>query len=464
MNQLLHQYLHKITVQYGDRTAFRFFEQGELVSVSYRQFVQDIHNAAAGFQGYRDRHIAILARNSYAYIVNLLSIMAADAVAVTLNIEEGWEVLREQIKLADINMILHDGEYLADHSELGEYNHILHTLSLPDAYNPAQQEVYENPDALALLMFTSGTTSIGKCVMLPHRCFWDNAKAFLPEKAAASCYLCNPLNHIGGIICVIGWLKNGCEICLSSDIRYLRKELIQFGCTHSFFVPKVLEYWNRFIKRGKLSELGNLKTVTTGTASVTCEIIHNFAAVGIPVIQTYGLSESGAMATTNYSLAEEKLSSVGCADPGVEVDIQDGEICLKGDCIMLGYYKNPEATAQALQDGWLHTGDLGYLDEDGYLYITGRKKNLIILSTGENVNPEELEGLLLRCPDVMETIVVEKDAKICAQIYAAEDKQEAIRRFVDETNKQVAIYKRINLIEFRAEPFPRTASGKIKRT
>lgn len=463
MNPLTEQYLNRIEKDYGQHTAFRYFEQGEIRSVSYAQFVKDVYCAADGFRDYQGGHIAILARNSYAYIVNLFGIMAAGAVTVTLNIEEGWDVLHGQLELTEPALILHDGEYLTEHPSLGEYSGMLRMLEVPSGNIRRHTPVHDNPDELALLMFTSGTTSVGKCVMLPHRCFWENAKAFLPEKAAVSCFLCNPLNHIGGIICVMGWLKSGCEICLNSDMRFLRKELIQFGCTHSFFVPKVLEFLNRYIKKGKLSELGMLKTVTTGTASAAYEILQSFATVGISVIQTYGLSESGAKGTSNFLLAEKTISSVGYADPGVEISIQNGEICLKGDCIMLGYYKNPEATAEALQDGWLHTGDLGYLDEDGYLYITGRKKNLIILSTGENVNPEELEGLLMRSPDVQETLVVEKNNRICALVYCGPEKQEAVRRYVDEINTQVAIYKRIGLVEFREEPFPRTASGKIKR-
>lgn len=169
------------------------------------------------------------------------------------------------------------------------------------------------------------------------------------------------------------------------------------------------------------------------------------------------------MITANYIPFSQKKKSVGHPFGNAQLAIQNSEILVKSDALMLGYYKNPEATAEALQDGWLHTGDLGYLDEDGYLYITGRKKNLIILSTGENVNPEELEALLLRSPDVQETLVVEKNNRICALVYCAPEKQEAVRRYVDEINTQVAIYKRIGLIEFREEPFPRTASGKIKR-
>ena len=156
---------------------------------------------------------------------------------------------------------------------------------------------------------------------------------------------------------------------------------------------------------------------------------------------------------------------MGKPDDHVQYKLDEtGEICIKGDCVMLGYYKDPEATAEVIDaDGWFHTGDLARVDEEGYYYITGRKKNLIILASGENVSPEELEKKLALCPAVTECIVKEKGQKICAVVYCPEDKQEEVRAFVTEVNRSLPLYKRISAVEFTAEPLPRNALGKLLR-
>ena len=131
---------------------------------------------------------------------------------------------------------------------------------------------------------------------------------------------------------------------------------------------------------------------------------------------------------------------------------------------MLGYYKDPEATAEAIdKDGWLHSGDLARVDEEGFYYITGRKKNLIILDSGENVSPEELEKLLGKCADIKECIVKEMGKKIGAVICCEPEKEQAVRTFVTELNRTLPLYKRISAVECTAEPLPRNALGKLLR-
>ena len=154
---------------------------------------------------------------------------------------------------------------------------------------------------------------------------------------------------------------------------------------------------------------------------------------------------------------------MGHVDRSCEYKLADGELCMRGDPIMLGYYKDEAATAEALDaEGWFHTGDIARVEEDGYMYLTGRKKNVIILDSGENVSPEELEKLLVPCADIQECIVKEKDKKICALIYCAPEKQEAVRNFVTEVNRTLALYKRMT-VEFSAQPLPRNAAGKLLR-
>ena len=144
--------------------------------------------------------------------------------------------------------------------------------------------------------------------------------------------------------------------------------------------------------------------------------------------------------------------------------LENGELCMRGGDVMLGYYKDPEGTAEVVDaEGWFHTGDLARVDEDGYYFLTGRKKNVIILGSGENVSPEELEGLLAKCPAVKECLVKEKGKKICAVVCCKEADQQTVRDFITETNRTLPLYKRMSAVEFSAQPLPRNAMGKLMR-
>ena len=201
------------------------------------------------------------------------------------------------------------------------------------------------------------------------------------------------------------------------------------------------------------------------TAALDPKMLLELAQNGFVVNQCYGMTETFGDGILNFTQVEKQMSAVGKPDDHVQYKLDEtGEICIKGDCVMLGYYKDPEATAEVIDaDGWFHTGDLARMDEEGFYYITGRKKNLIILASGENVSPEELEKKLALCPAITECIVKEKSQKICAVIYCPEDKQEEVRAFVTEVNRSLPLYKRISAVEFTAEPLPRNALGKLLR-
>ena len=147
----------------------------------------------------------------------------------------------------------------------------------------------------------------------------------------------------------------------------------------------------------------------------------------------------------------------------MEYRLEDGELCMKGDAVMLGYYKDPEATAAVLRDGWFHTGDLARIDEDGYIYLTGRKNNLMVLPSGENVSPEELEAKLARCPAVREALVCQKEGRICARILCRTALQPQVRAYIHTLNRTLPLYKRITAVEFTDQPLPRNALGKLQR-
>ena len=161
----------------------------------------------------------------------------------------------------------------------------------------------------------------------------------------------------------------------------------------------------------------------------------------------------------------DQLRALGKPEGFSEVKVDEtGEICVRGGCVMLGYYKDPEATAETIdKDGWLHTGDLARVDEEGYYYMTGRKKNLIILDSGENINPEELEGIVGKCEAVKECIVKEMGKKIGVVVYCDEDKQQQGRDCSTEASRALPLYKRMSAVEFSTEPLPRNGAGKLLR-
>ena len=229
--------------------------------------------------------------------------------------------------------------------------------------------------------------------------------------------------------------------------------------------PGIQETVYNDFKRGRVSRLNGLWDLCCSSAALDPRMLLELAQNGFVVNQCYGMTETFGDGILNFTQTADHMSAVGKPDDHVQYKLDEtGEICIKGDCVMLGYYKDPEATAEVIDaDGWFHTGDLARMDEEGFYYITGRKKNLIILASGENVSPEELEKKLALCPAITECIVKEKDQKICAVIYCPEDKQEEVRAFVTEVNRSLPLYKRISAVEFTAEPLPRNALGKLLR-
>ena len=218
-------------------------------------------------------------------------------------------------------------------------------------------------------------------------------------------------------------------------------------------------------KRGRVERLNGLWDLCCSSAALDPKMLEELAANGFVVNQCYGMTETFGDGILNFTQTADHMSAVGKPDDHCEYQLDEtGEICIRGNSVMLGYYKDPEATAEVIdKDGWFHTGDLGRIDEDGYYYITGRKKNLIILANGENVSPEELEHKLAVCPAVQECIVKEKSQKICAVVYCAKEQQAEVKDFITECNRTLPLYKRISAVEFTAEPLPRNALGKLLR-
>ena len=471
--------------EFPDHVAIRYVaEDGKtVVEKKYRGYAQDIRRMTAYLKAevpdIKGRRIVLLSRNCYEFCVASYGIILAGGVLVTLNQKKTWDELEYELGLVEPALILNDGIDYGCRAELeAAYGPKLRPMDCYKDTAPGELTNCVGHDDLMMLMFTSGTTGRSKGVMLSERNMcaslhtysevaenWITDRLPAGQKLPLSHMTLLPLFHMACFVCVMSYPPAGWTLNLCSDIRDFYRDL---GLMHSDVMasaPMLVETIYNDMKRGRVSRLNGLWDLCCSSAALDPRMLLELAQNGFVVNQCYGMTETFGDGILNFTQVEKQMSAVGKPDDHVQYKLDEaGEICIKGDCVMLGYYKDPEATAEVIDaDGWFHTGDLARMDEEGFYYITGRKKNLIILASGENVSPEELEKKLALCPAITECIVKEKSQKICAVIYCPEDKQEEVRAFVTEANRSLPLYKRISAVEFTAEPLPRNALGKLLR-
>lgn len=384
-----------------------------------------------------------------------------------------------------------------------------------------------NKDELSVILFTSGTTGVSKGVMLSH---WNLASNLMVSPTVLKVndwdifFSVLPVHHT--YECTCGFLMpiyKGAAIAYCEGLKYITKNLAEVQPTMFLGVPLIFEsmykkIWKNVRKQGKEKmlkrvlklnrktkkiglDLGNLflkeiravfggrmRLMICGGAAINPEILEGIQDFGIQALQGYGLTECAPLGALNPDTAP-KATSIGVPFPACEMRVDSpneegiGELCIKGPNIMLGYYNMPEATASVVKDGWFHTGDLGYIDEDGYAYITGRKKNVIITKNGKNVYPEELEYYLSNIPFVEESFVFGQDSDdgqdttIVASIklddeelketmgngYSLEEAQRLLWQEVDKINDMTPFFKKIKKIIIRKEDFEKNTAKKIVR-
>ena len=471
--------------EFPDHVAIRYVaEDGKtVVEKKYREYAQDIRRMTAYLRAevpdIKGRRIVLLSRNCYEFCVASFGIILAGGVLVTLNQKKTWEELEYELGLVEPALILNDGIDYGCRAELeAAYGPKLRPMDCYKDTAPGELTNCVGHDDLMMLMFTSGTTGRSKGVMLSERNMcaslhtysevaenWITNRLPAGQKLPLSHMTLLPLFHMACFVCVMSYPPAGWALNLCGDIRDFYRDL---GLMHSDVMasaPMLVETIYNDMKRGRVSRLNGLWDLCCSSAALDPKMLLELAQNGFVVNQCYGMTETFGDGILNFTQVEKQMSAVGKPDDHVQYKLDEtGEICIKGDCVMLGYYKDPEATAEVIDaDGWFHTGDLARMDEEGFYYITGRKKNLIILASGENVSPEELEKKLALCPAITECIVKEKSQKICAVIYCPEDKQEEVRAFVIEVNRSLPLYKRISAVEFTVEPLPRNALGKLLR-
>ena len=438
---------------------------------TYEDYFKDIGRCAFALEeklgDLKGKHIGILAQSGYEYLVILATIIFSRGVAVPINnLESDKNILHAIKKSETIALIVDDERFSFDDVKTIKIDTLFENFAqakeLSD-FDPSEGE------ELALIIFTSGTTSLSKGVSLSVNSLFEHKKIIFPKEfnipenlVNVSGYSNFPYYHVGGILLWLGLTEIGVTLCMSKDQKNVLHDLENREIAYAIATPALLKLWQNSLKRGKRERLGALKCIFSGGATIEPGIIQTFGANGILIVPCYGITEAGGFVTFNYDVVNH-IGSVGKPNEGTTITAVDGELCIDGWGNMKGYYHDLEETEKTLKDGIVYTGDLGYIDEDGFVYITGRKKNLIILSGGENVSPEEIENLLYVNPSIRECLVYEKNDRIFADIYAPDMNENEVMEYIKEINKSLPPYKRLNHIEYKYDALEKTASGKIKR-
>lgn len=550
--------MEKVTAKYADHKAFIIkHKEGKQVSyedVTYAQLGEQMNYLGTAFlqRGFSGKRVAIISKNRYDWILTYVAVMNGVGITVPLDKDLPAQEMLSLLQRSKADAIVFETKYLDDvYRFYQEKSTNLQLLICMDALTEEQKATYTdivalqdlltegknlwdsgenayaeakiNAEEMASIIFTSGTTSLAKAVMLSHKNLVSNLydlgrieKIYDTDMNMA--FL--PYHHTFGSTGQLFFLYNGACSCYCDGLRHIQENLKEYGVSVFVCVPLLLEAMYKKImvqveKQGKtkligimtkvcngllkvgidirrivfkqiLDQLGGkLRFAISGASAIDGEVVRGFNNFGILCVQGYGLTETAPV----LSAEREDLiryGSIGFPLPSVEIKIDDadengiGEIVAKGPNVMLGYYENDEATKEVLQDGWFHTGDLGYFDKDGFLFITGRKKNVIVLKNGKNVFPEEIEVLVNNLPYVAESMVfgwpVEDDVEVSVKIvynkeytdreftdYTPEQLKEIIWKDIKEINHSLAKYKYMKNLVITDQPMIKTSTAKVKR-
>ncbi|BDF59266.1 long-chain-fatty-acid--CoA ligase [Christensenellaceae bacterium] len=392
--------------------------------------------------------------------------------------------------------------------------------SIPDKAAAEYKTIPQNEETLSTILYTSGTTGQSKGVMLcPRNILSVTAGGLTLLDIGDVCLSVLPIHHSlefsHGIVMM---MQNGTTISIGRGLRYFMEDMLLFQPNAAFLVPAFVEHMERLVWKkaqaagkeealralmaksaaerekghdlrkeyfGEINKIfgGRLELLLCGGAHLPAETMKRFRDWGIPLVNGYGLTECSPLVAVNGN-RYYKDGSVGLPIPCNEVEIRnidgngEGEIWVRGENVMLGYYHNEEATAQAIRDNWFDTGDLGHLDQDGYLFITGRKKNLIVFSNGKNIYPEEIEEYFKGIEYLKEIVVFarendEQKDQLCAEVFLDEafrqnmGDEEALSRLQEDMakiNKSLPVYKQVRNVVLRDAMFEKTTKNSIKRS
>lgn len=510
-----------------------FNRKGEEFSVSAEKLYSDV----MGLKEYlisrnlTGRHIGLLSENSYEWILVYFAATYCGAVVVCIDVEQSNDTINQMLSMADVDVLFCSSQFSSLCNswpkETGKFAYSMsgtgeNTVS---ALIGEGNKLIENGscterpvvtgDSIASIVFTSGTTSTSKLVMLTHEAILTNASDALANVAIGKvAFTSLPFYHTYGLTCsVLSMLIGGARLYINGNLKTVMRDL-HLAKPHTMLtVPLMLEaihrgLWQSAEEKGKASSLrllmkirailmklgikkcgktldnvrksclGEIKLIICGGAHMSTEIMEEFLNIGVTVVQGYGITECAPLVSVNRNGAN-KLGSVGLVSAHSEVKIVDDEILVRGKNLMLGYYNAPELTSEVMADGWFKTGDLGYIDRDGFLYLTGRKKNLIVFKNGKKLSPEKLEEKLKGIPLVKDVVVYgaangisNDDVQVAASIFPNKEKAvgmdsyeilEALQTEINAINKELPLYQQIQLVNIRETEFAKTSLQKVKR-
>ena len=464
----------------------------------------------------RGEHVAIVGENSPQWAISYFAVIWAGAIAVPLDARARTEHIKQVLALSDSRFLIASAGFTEALSNTGTVEHVIPMDEALEARTDSEETVpaeKSEPEDIADIVFTSGTTGNPKGVMLSHATIMSNLEtvysAFpITEKDTAFSIL--PIHHVyERIVGILLSFYCGQRVFFSRSIkpREMLSDLKVARPTVWLNTPLILERLLQRIEQGKANNfltralpyrlfgkmakkrlgLDRLKLIVSGGAALSEAASEGLEKYEFPLIQGYGMSETAAVIAAN-PFSKPKNASGGMVIENSEVEIRDvdsegiGEICVRGPNIMDGYYKNPAATKEILSDdGWLRTGDLGYFDHEGYLYITGRKKSVIVTKGGKNISPEEIEEKLTPLETVEEAIVFSPDdERIQAVIFPeaegvsrklgqspqhGDDERiwDILKGQITELNRRLEPHKRISHFAVAREELPKTTTRKVKR-
>ena len=471
--------------------AFLLTSGDRYVPISWRQYTDDIaviswiieNNAPHGV-------IGLIGENSYEWMAAHAACLFSGATVVPIDVNLNADEIASRLRTVSACVLVHSALYAEKAREVAAKMPGLATGSFgsrkTDFFLDAGRKAIAcglktiwdresvDTERTSMIVFTSGTTAEPRGAELTIRAietFCEAWSPILPMEPGDRSLMLLPLYHIFGICTVYDMLVHGVALGVCPDFRRLYDAVERFRVNFIFLVPALAEILAaKIAQHGRSAEeaLGTpIDWILTGGAPQPRRTYEHLQVLGVKVLTGYGLTETAALYSAAPFALDPHVGSAGRAvvHPEVETRVSDsGELLIRGPNVMKGYYHMPEKTAAVIDaDGWFHTGDVGRIDEDGYVWITGRASRTIVLSSGKKVAPEELEEKLLSLPGILETLVSGDGATrtIRAEVYASIP-EATVRKLVDTLNLSLPVYKRISEVTVRTEPFPRTSSGKIK--
>ncbi|MCL2213051.1 MAG: AMP-binding protein [Oscillospiraceae bacterium] len=533
----------------GAKTAYKFKKDDVVKSVTYSEFQKLTQSLGTGLYtlGHKTSHVAIVSENRFEWITTLFAVLAGEGVVIPTDKELPIDEIINILTHSDSEAVFTSATYVPQFKErLDKLPNVKHFICFDldpseaddrfvsyegliaagraalDGGNLEYVDADLSTQELKMLVYTSGTTGTSKGVMLSQNnltsCLYHGTQISTVGEVNLSVL---PYHHSYPLMCdIVACFNKQATLCINENLRTVAANMKEYKPDFICLVPLYVEsfykkIWANAEESGRADKLrkgikmsnalrkigvdkrrtlfksihdsfgGNLAALGCGGAPLRAEMVDFFDAIGIKILNGYGITECSPLISVNRLFFND-FRTTGVLIASLELKIDqpnengEGEICVRGENVMMGYYKNPEATALAIDDeGWFHTGDLGKINEHKQVYVTGRKKNLIVLSNGKNIYPEEMEGYVYNIPYVAECVILAdvndngQEVGLIAEVFLNEDfvkdmdkdaRKAAMKQEIDKLNKTLPSFKHIHKVRIRQDEFEKTTTRKIKRS